>query len=87
MQDLGHTGSIKNYASFVDFFYFQPNEPGLYGRISEMRSWIDTNMPSAQFCPNGGADAASSKCVRRKNKNKKKNKKESKQKRKNRKEN
>ena len=86
MQDLGHTGSIKNYASFVDFFYFQPNEPGLYGRISEMRSWIDTNMPSAQFCPNGGPDAASSR-RRRKNKNKKKNKKERKQKRKNRKEN
>ena len=44
-------------------------------------------MPSAQFCPNGGADAASSKCARRKDKNKKKNKKERKQKRKNRKEN
>ena len=69
-----------------NFFSFQPNEPGLYGRISEMRSWIDTNMPSAQFCPNGGADAASSR-RRRKNKNKKKNKKERKQKRKNRREN
>ena len=65
----------------------QPNEPGKYGRISEMRSWIDTNMPSAEFCPNGGADAASTR-RRNKNKNKKKNKKkdkkERKQKRKNR---
>ena len=71
----------------IDFFKFQPNEPGLYGRISDMRIWIDVMITSdAQFCPNGGADAAPSR-RRRKNKNKKKNKKDRKQKRKHSKEN
>ena len=36
----------------------QPNEPGVYCRISAVRAWIDSTMTGAKFCPNG-ANASS----------------------------
>ena len=50
----------------LSIIYSQANEPGAYGRISNLRTWIDTTLSGATYCPNGGADAASSRL--RKNK-------------------
>ena len=42
---------LFNYVCFI--FYFQPNEPTAYCRISEVRGWIDSTIKGAKFCPHG----------------------------------
>ena len=68
------TNKSSNYHTSL-LLILQPDDPTYFGRISEMRNWIDDNMPDAEFCPNGGPDAASSQ-RKRKNKSQERNKKD-----------